>query len=430
MTLTYEELKAAVGSDGVGVRARLALEPLEGPGGKVFPPTYGVPDNAETKYAIEQRKEVDANGEAHTVESVVLASVADVANRQELALLEAFRSGELAIPVISTDFSGSEGVEGLDRISSLEAPHRVFDSILRDSLLEGRLFRMSDPGRSITEATTSNAAALYHWAATTLLFGGWDSTGPKGGRGAKYERAITSEIVAIDVARGVKTSSRIDPIGIEMKAGTLYEANVDDAEHQLPWTLEPSEAKGGEKKPTPIKGGGEGAAGRPSQVNHGNITPSIDDRAGGVTAARIEMSSVLSFIQLRRLRFPVDHVGTPIDASKRRDAEVAARTALAALGLAAMVLSYEEGFDLRSRCVLTATDDQSFELIRRGAAENTTFTLDRVQALDLVEQAARNAAGLGLTWAPDEILLDPAERLVDLVRRSQTVAEAAESGDA
>ncbi len=430
MTLSYDDLKAAVAGDGVGIRAKLRLEPLEGPGGKVFPPTYGVGDRAETKYAIEKRQQVSNDGEVQTVESVVLASVADVANRQELALLEAYRAGELSLPVISTDFSGAEGVEGLDRISALEAPHRVFDSLLRDSLLDGRLFRMSDPGRAITEANISNAAALFHWAPSTLLFGGWDSTGPKGGRGAKYERAITSEIVALDIARGVKTSSRIDPAGIELKAGTLYEATVADADTELPWTLDPAEAVGGTKKPVPVKGGGEGSPGRPSQVNHGNITPSIDDKAGGITAARIEMSTVLSLIQLRRLRFPVDHSGSPIDASRRRDAEIAARTALAALGLAAAVLSYEDGFDLRSRCVLAAVDDQRFELVRRGAAEDTSFTLDRESALALVAEASTKAAEFGLAWADEEILLTPAERLVELVRRSQTVAEAHDSEEA
>lgn len=423
MTLSYDDLVDAVSGDGVGIRARLELSPLDGPGGKVFPPTYGVADGADTKYAIEQRKVIDENGADRTVESVVLASVADLANRQELALLDAFRADELQIPVVSTDFSNAEGVEGLDRISSLEAPHRVFDSLLRDSLFNGTLFRMSDPGRSITEASISNAAAMYHYAPTTLLFGGWDSTGPKGGLGAKYERAITSEIVAIDIARGVKTSSRIDPVGIELKAGPLYEAaNAADGT-DLRWTLDPEEAVGGPKKPQPVKGGGEGGAGRPSQVNHGNITPSIDTRAGGITAKRIEMSMVLSFIQLRRLRFPVDTSGQPIDPAQRRAAETAARAAIAALGLAAATLCYEEGFDLRSRCVLMALDDLNFELIHRGSKQASSFTLNRDEALSLVAQASAKAAEFGLSWARDEILLTPAERLVELVRRSQAVSE-------
>src|SRR5690606_37203250 len=116
MTISFDELREAVAGDGVGVRARTELQPLGGPGDKVFPATYGVDDRAETKYAVERRR---VDGEA--VESVVLDSVASQANRFELALLDAFRAGELSLPVISVDFGGA-GLYGLDRVSSLEAP--------------------------------------------------------------------------------------------------------------------------------------------------------------------------------------------------------------------------------------------------------------------------------------------------------------------
>lgn len=414
MTITYEDLREAVEGDGVGVRARTQLEPLGGPGDKVFPATYGVDDRAETRYAVEKRR---LNGES--VDAVVLDSVASQANRHELALLDAYRADDLTLPVISVDFSGA-GLFNLDRVSSLEAPHRVYDAILRDSLLGGELFRLSEVGQAITEATPKSAAALFHHSPTTLLFGGWDSTGPKGGRGAKFERAITSEVVAIGVELGVKTSSRIDPLGIERKAGTIYETPDGG------WTLDPEEAAHEKGKPRLYKGSGEGP-GRPSQVNHGNVTPSIDAKAGGITADHIVATTVLSFAQLRRLRFPVDVAGEPLSGAARREAEIAARTALAVLGLAASVLAFEEGFDLRSRCVLLATDDLSFDLLRRGGASHTTFSLSRQAALDLLEQAVKAAAVAGLPWREDEILLQPADRLVELVRRSQALAVAGEA---
>src|SRR5699024_5927749 len=94
---------------------------------------------------------------------------------------------------------------------------------------------------------------------------------------------------------------------------------------------------------------------------------------------------------------------------------------------AAATLAYEEGFDLRSRCVLTALDDQVFELIRRGSAENSTFTMTRDEALELVNEASARASEFGLPWADEELLLTPAERLVELVRRSQAVAEGHDS---
>ena len=62
MSLTYDELRAGVAGDAVGIRCRTVLQPLGGRGDKVFPPTYGVPDNAETRYAIEERYIPAENG--------------------------------------------------------------------------------------------------------------------------------------------------------------------------------------------------------------------------------------------------------------------------------------------------------------------------------------------------------------------------------
>jgi len=322
----------------------------------------------------------------------------------------------MELPLISADFRDVDGLASYDRISSLEAPHRVFDAILRDSLLGDRLFRLSDVGQSITEARTKSAAAMFRYAPTTLLLGGWDSTGPKGGLGAKYERALTSEIVGMGVAEGVRTSSRIDPVGIEVKAGPLFESK----EEGFTWTLDENHAVSDKAKPLLIKAGAKDA-GRPSQVNHGNIAPSREKDAGGVTVDTIQATTVLSFGQLRRLRFPVDGAGAILDGDRRRTAEVSARTALAALGLAAVVLAFEDGFDLRSRCVLIARAPLSFEMLRRGG-QSSTFSLSRPEALDLLQKAVAGAAEAGLPWEREEILLQPAERLAELIRRSQRLA--------
>jgi CRISPR-associated protein Csb1 len=361
------------------------------------------------------------------VEAVVLDSVASQANRFELALLEAARAGDISIPLVSVDFRSHDGVKDLDLLSSLEAPHRIYDAILRDSLHEGRMFRLSEPGRAITEATARNAAALHYYNPATLLFGGWDSTGPKGGRGSKFERAITSEVVAIGIHAGRKTASRIDPLAVETKAATVYKSqDVDER-----WTLDEERAEQEKGKPVPYKGGGDGPAGRPSHINHGNVRPSIDDRAGGVTADEIVATTVLSFVALRRLRFPLDHTGNTLETPARPAAEVTARTALAALGLAAAVLAFDEGFDLRSRCVLAPLGPLTFELLHRSGGDPTVFTLTRAEAVVLLSKATGASAGAGLPWMAGEILLDPADRLVDLVRRSRELTEASpvDAGD-
>lgn len=419
MRLDLAALTAAVSGMAVGVRGRLSLEPLGGPSDKVFPPTYAVEGRATTRYAMEKRR-VDGQ----LVDSVVLDSVASQANRMELALLDAHRRGELAtLPVISVDFAGS-GLVGLDRVSSLEASHRVFDAALRDSLdPAGALFRLGAAGKAITEATPRNAAALFHYSPTTLLLGGWDSTGPRGGLGAKYERALTSEIVAIGIEAGVKTTSRIDQLGVQLKAGTVY-SSLDEDEG---WTLDPAQARTGKDgKPEQVGKGSD--LGRPSQINHGNVAPSIESTAGGVTADRIEATVVLSFAALRKLRFPSDATGQPIPEPDRTAAAAAAWTALAALGLTAVCLAVEEGFDLRSRCVLVATGPLELQLLgRSGQAE--TFTLERGDALSLLAQAVDAARAHGLTWMPDELLLKPSDRLIQLIHGSQRLVLAGQGDD-
>jgi CRISPR-associated protein Csb1 len=80
-TLDYKTLATAVAGTAVGLRARTSLEPLGGPGDKIFPPTYGVPDSADSKYAVEARR-IDGQ----SVQCVVLDSVAAQANGTKEAM--------------------------------------------------------------------------------------------------------------------------------------------------------------------------------------------------------------------------------------------------------------------------------------------------------------------------------------------------------
>jgi CRISPR-associated protein Csb1 len=415
MSLTYEDLRAGVAGDAAGIRCRTRLDPLGGAGDKVFPPTYAA-DSPETRYAIENRYVPFIDGGSVAL-SVVLDSVASQANRLELALLGAIRDGQLSLPVTSVDFRPFPGVAGLDRISDFEAPHRIFDALLRDSYDGDHLFRNGLAGRAITEARPRNAAGLYYQSPHTLVFGGWDSTGPLGGRGAKYERAITSEIVAAGITPGSRTSSRIDPAGIELRAGPLFQAPDGT------WALEPDQAVKNSKGEAVLYGATDGGRdpGKPSRANHGNVRPSIDTGAGGVTAREIFGTTVLSLIQLRRLRFPVTADGELLDGSQRAEAELSARTALAALGLAGAALAFESGFDLRSRCVLVTSGPVIFEAVGRDGS-TSAFELTAADSVKLVAEAAARAAAASLPWRAGELHLRPADKLVELIRRSQQIA--------
>ena len=161
--LTLDRLREAVRGDCAAIRAVTRLQSAGGPGDKVFPPTYLKESKATTKYAFEIRR-VDGV----EVSTVVLDSVPSQANRIEHALIDAFRLEELAFPVIEVDFRGVAGLEDLDRISTLEAPHRVADAVLRDSLLDGVPFRYSALGQAVTEARPTHATAMFTACPTGL----------------------------------------------------------------------------------------------------------------------------------------------------------------------------------------------------------------------------------------------------------------------
>ena len=396
--LTYEMLRDAVAGEAVALRSTMSLQPADGEGGKVFPPTYAVANSAPHRYAVEERQVGD-----QIVTTVLLDSVASQANRAELALLEGWEAGELSFPVAFVDFSGQESVDDIGRLTVLEAPHRLADAIFRDSLLDGTLFRLSDVGRKITDAQPRHATAMFRYAPTALLFGQWDSTGPKGGLGAKFQRAYVSEIIGLDAQVGVKVGSRIDPLQIERDAAVVYEHN-DSGQR---WTLNKDEAaqENGKAKTA-------GSDGRPSEINHGNIAPSIDELAGGMTISSARQTIVLSLAALRRLKF----------ADAGRDATVAARTAVAALGVAAVAYGYEMDFDLRSRCLLIPEHAPLIEIVRRDGSAPEAVEIDRTASAELVSQAASAAAEAGIGWETDEIKLLPAPKLVDLLRRSREVS--------
>jgi CRISPR-associated protein Csb1 len=384
--MNYEKLHKAVSGTAAAIRSRTKLQPAGGPGDKVFPPTY-----AGSVYAKEERQ---INGVK--VPCVLLDSVQAQANRLEEALQRALDSGALRdVPVLNVDFTGLGLLDEVGRVSSLEAPHRIADAILRDSLHEGQPFRKSDLGKSLDQASLQNATPLYKLCPTALIFGLWDSTGPKGGLGAKFQRALVSEIIGVNAEIGVKTSSRIDPLGMRAAAKVVKKA---DGSYEL----------AGEKAKDGVS---------PSEVNHGNIPPDVTKPggAGGATLDYAEQTIVLSLPALRKLRFPVDGKTSP-----ERDA--AARTVLAALALTASALAAESGFDLRSRCLLWPTDAMKWELLETPGKAPTEFTLTADAAIKLLEESVVAAEKLGLVWHKRPVRLTPSPNLVALLKRSQDIA--------
>ena len=413
--LTFERLRRAVHGDSVALRSRLTLHPAGGDGDKVFPPTYAVDGRADHKYAVESRQ--IGEGDETTV-TVLLDSVASQANRAELALLEGWELEELDFPVPYVDFSNDNGLTDYEKLTVLEAPHRIADAIFRDSMLDDTLFRLSDIGRAVTDSTPRNAIDMYRYSPTSLLFGMWDSTGPKGGLGSKFQRAYVSEIVGFDATVGKKVGSRIDPLQIEklLSADRAFNsANADEV-----WTFDREEAET-DKKGKPVfasRGSESGQAGQPSKINHGNVAPSIDAQAGGVTISKAVQTTVISLAALRRLRFK----------GFDREATTAARTAVAALGVVAVAYQHEVDFDLRSRCLLLPAHLPRLELLKRDGSSDEVVEVSRSAAARILKESASHAVSAGIPWSLDEIRLEPAPKLLELIARSHKVAAAEPTG--
>jgi CRISPR-associated protein Csb1 len=157
------------------------------------------------------------------------------------------------------------------------------DAILRDAVTkDGVAFRKSEEGKVLDTASIVNATGRFELCPTALLFGLWDSTGPKGGLGVKFQRALVSEVVGIDVQQGVRPASRIDPLAIPLGAGPIFRTPEGEI------TLDASAALKKEGKPVLFAKNKKGEdvsfdaakgalpdEGRPSKANHGNVTPSL-----------------------------------------------------------------------------------------------------------------------------------------------------------
>ena len=475
--LSVEKLKAAVRS-AAALRLRVTLNGTGGDGDKVFPPTY-----AGGVYAVEDRR-IDGK----VVRCVLLDSVQSQANRMEDALLDAFLPSwrEIDPKVYNTREAVPSDlpilavhVENHGWVTSLTAPHRVHDAIIRDSEIEETTngerrkvrFRESTIGKEIVASRVHNATAFYRHCPTTLIFGTWDSTAGEGLDSAKVPRAVVSEIIGVDITPGVRTGSRIDPLGIRAQSATVYRLKDSNDD----WTLEEDDAAETDKGEKQKFG-----KGKPSDINHGNVTPDLprfdqqeiqrqnlgrltdiletrplelrheissgDGRIqnhsvfrsdnlrirpgavkpGGVTMAYAFHTWALSLTQLRRLRFPVDmdaeeRAALSDESSDRKSATTeqrneAARTVLAALALHALALQQDQGYWLRSRCELVPEGSPTLEQV---GGPGGMFSLRGAEETRIIlDQAISEAEKLGLGWSKQVSVLTPTDKLQKLVRLS------------
>ena len=390
-------------ADDAAIRRIRRLQPAGGPGEKIFPPTYPGNEknrkgNAIPEHIFERRQA--ANGKKKWC--VVLDSVQSQANRFEEGLATAADEYGMPVPYITIDLD-DEMTEAVGQITSLTAPHRAFDAILRDAAVDGEPFLRSAAGRRLAASTPRAASAMLELSPNGLLFGCWHSQGASGGLGTKFQRVLVSEIMGIDTpvvkldrgerneplirASASRKAIRIDPLGTSSSLVVHKSATKDD------WAFDPADLKGKSKKV------------KPSDINHGNIIG--DGYAVGTTCAYAEQRTVITVAGIRKLRF-----GNP-------ERNMAGRAMVAALGLLALYEQERDGYSLRSRCDLVPDGDGPLELVHTdGTAEPIMLNVNEARAL--YRNAYERAEAVGFTF--QNLHMQPQAKLVELVRRNREQA--------
>jgi CRISPR-associated protein Csb1 len=383
--MNYETLKNHV-LRAAGLRLRLRLQPLYGKGEIIFPCTV-----AGGKYQSSKRR---IPGYSESVECTIIDSVQSQANRMEDALLADIRAGNIFLPYIVTDFSAVQGLlKPIGAITCFEAPHRIFDAIIRDSVDDqGTHFPFTAEGEAVIKANSRDASALFAISPASLLFGSWDSTGVSGGLGEKYTRCVVSELVAVNTERAERAGTRIDPLNI---AASEDPKNILEETKDEIWSMIAKNRKKFEK---------------PSRLNHSSVIWPEESKPvhGGVTCDYIQQSTTISLPAIRRLGFPIENT----------ERSLAAQTVLAAIALHAAALNVERGWHLRSRCDLMLDEGQTptWEIIGTTTeAISLPATVTRQFLLDSIAEAKK----AGLPWRDEPIRLKPSKALAALVVKSQ-----------
>lgn len=366
MTELYGTIKDALTTSddaaiatGISVKARLST--LNGTP-HLLPPTYA---DAPQKHNMTPP---DGNGVCAWVS---IDSPASFANRIEERLVRA----DLGLDPLRVRVAD-------EQLSTMQMPHRSFDAILRDSSMIGTPFRKTEIGKAIIHASPANAGDLLRYDPAMLLLGGWDSTGLSDNRGKerKWPAALSVEIYGLDARPVNRAGGRLDPLGITLDAGPIIR---DAGSYRVPTE--------GESLPEGV------ATLRPSEINHGNIAPTLAPK--GVLVEQIQLAGALSLSRLRRYRF-----------GKDATYDLAARTALALMGIYGIAAVIEDGLDLRRDCELVA-DEVRWTI--RGTGFQTPLTITASAALAALTEA------LGQIELAEPICFDAGPNLEQLVARSR-----------
>lgn len=286
-------------------------------------------------------------------DAVQIDSVGSFANRIE---------AELAAAGVLPEITTSVG----DRVLSIhELPHRAYDAILRDSLLDDIPWRHSEIGQAVLANDLSNATSLYTYAPMTLLLGGWDSHGGDAGTGAKIARSVACEIWGYGVQTAKHCTQRLDPLDI---------GSASEKHSVIDGILQPDE-----------KGK------RPSELGHGDVPGSAQK---GTFVDRMELNGAISLTRLNRYSFPFKDGGVSEERNR------AARDVLVQLALVGISRAMDS-LDLRSGCELYTTAREAYMI----GADGAKTPMELSSSLGRLKEAIGAAEKHGLEFAKDPVKL-------------------------
>lgn len=314
----------------VALVLRQKLQPVEGPGGVIFPPTYaiegpGAPYNIDTTPEGMMIATIDSVGsQANRIEPIFRAR--DASDRRIPAL----------VPQIDITYR-TKGSNETRSVSIFEAGHRLGDAIIRST-------ELADEAHEAFHLLQmrGDASGVAKLAPTSLVFGAWDSRDTQ----AKLPRLLQSVIRAEDVALLTRSAQYTPAIDYEA-AEAISKEDQKKAE--------------GSTKTEPAK---RGYVHVPAGKTHGGV----------IARGDIERTITINLIALRRL--------------SGGDDPVLLRRYVLGITLVAATADLD-GF-LRSGCLLVPDVDAPavWQTVARDGRRKT-IELDQESALTYAEAQAR-----------------------------------------
>lgn len=353
------------GDDVAALTTRQLLEPVEGPGGVIFPPTFAASEEGEkgnynvdsTGGGYQARIDYDPPRAAKISTDIrhdagrnvcLIDSVGAEANRIEPLFKPEKCDGRYAGLVPQVNIKA-----GIRTINLLDAGHRAGDAIVRFTPFGEQVF---EAFQALNR--TGNAEPLAKIAPTSLVFGVWDSRGTQ----EKVPRAFRSTIRATDV--------------VALTRSAQYNRSTKYVEYGL--VNESLDKGSGDSNPLSREGFKD--------------NPAPGAPGGVIVRGEIQRDMTINLSAIRRLRVP--HTDDPA----RNDTErtLALRRYILGLSLVAATAKCEDRYNLREGCQLrlkpgftTVWREVRFEgndADRAGLTEEVVATY--------AEQAAR-AFGIG-----------------------------------